>query len=474
MWFVGLQLFIWAATGLYMVSIDIHTIHGDHAVLPPPALDVKQVKFTPQQMLSMLHQTIAPATIEHISLRMLSGGLSAKSLSQLPLQPQALAVYEVILSGATPAKQLYNATTGELISPFSISEIEVITLAQLHEKYQSVPIKDLRYLTQLPSEVSSRHAPAYRITLDTWHNLTLYVDPYSAKIVTKRHDLWRIFDWAWRLHITDYDDGENVHNWWLQLLSVLSMVSVMFGIITLFFRFKTRRTQHTHLFKRHIVHKWLACVMLLPLSIWLLTGIILSFFHSDPTTSLRPTTQLSITPNELGFNLTEIPLDMQRPPIEINIAFKLNQWLIEVIQQKGFHTNLRSQRRLFHLNGQAFSLTTEHINQFIKTTAPTLGKISEIDTLTPNWWILTGYQNPVLSVKFSEHSEQHYFDRDGATWIGADTPKNQILQFMRTLHFMDYLAVGGFNHIWNILFAGLMLIMSISGIYLLVRPRIAH
>lgn len=71
MWLIGLQLLFWSATGLYMVSIDIHTIHGDHVTLPAQSLDMPQVKISHSQILEILNQTTDSLPIKHISLRML-------------------------------------------------------------------------------------------------------------------------------------------------------------------------------------------------------------------------------------------------------------------------------------------------------------------------------------------------------------------------------------------------------------------
>ena len=73
--------------------------------------------------------------------------------------------------------------------------------------------------------------------LDDLAGTTFYIQQATGQIVTRRHNVWRAFDWMWRLHIMDYDDGENVANPLLLVLAVLAIVAIISGILLLACRF---------------------------------------------------------------------------------------------------------------------------------------------------------------------------------------------------------------------------------------------
>ena len=48
----GIQLFLWALSGLYMVSMDIDFIHGEHLIIEQsPVIDSQQLQFSIPQLL---------------------------------------------------------------------------------------------------------------------------------------------------------------------------------------------------------------------------------------------------------------------------------------------------------------------------------------------------------------------------------------------------------------------------------------
>ena len=477
MWLVGLQLLLWSATGLFMVSIDIHDIHGDRVFASPQPLNMQQVLLSPSQIINLIDYSEQEISFNQISLRMLPIVSSSQPLlSSASPDTKHQPVYVVSFNGNSRMNQQFMATNGEPLAALTSTQIVKLAQAQLHPKYRSTSIKQVQYLTQLPSEVAPQHAPALQIVLDTWDHLTLYVNPESGKIVTVRHDLWRIFDRAWRLHITDYDDGENHHNWFLQLLASISLVSLVLGTITLSFRLKNRRNHHSQGLSQHNLHKWLASFMLIPLGIWIISGLILSVVHPESTTDIRstPSTASPIIDSPLWDLQNVADTNIMGQPIEINLVYRLNQWLFEVVEESGFHRNLAAKQHLTLSNGMPFVVTEKHISDYVQKSAPQLGPVRTVSQFLPSWLTLPGYQNPIVRTSFTDNNETHYFDRNSAQWIKADTPINQFLQLMRTLHFMDYLNIGGFNHIWNLIFAALMLILSISGLTLLfksTRPR---
>ena len=87
------------------------------------------------------------------------------------------------------------------------------------------------------SEYRGRALPLYRITSYDENNkeINVYLNPYSGKIEAIRTLSWRIWDFLWGLHIIDWSERDNINNIFLQIFSLLALVSSITGII-LFFR----------------------------------------------------------------------------------------------------------------------------------------------------------------------------------------------------------------------------------------------
>ncbi len=87
------------------------------------------------------------------------------------------------------------------------------------------------------SEYRGRLLPLYRITSYDKNDkeINVYINPFSGKIEAIRTFSWRIWDFLWGLHIIDWNDRDNINNIFLQIFSLLALVSSITGII-LFFR----------------------------------------------------------------------------------------------------------------------------------------------------------------------------------------------------------------------------------------------
>ena len=95
-----------------------------------------------------------------------------------------------------------------------------------------------------PFELSRRvhnALPAWRVNFADFGNPSLYISATNGKLLAKRHEFWRIFDWMFRFHIMDYSDSEidNILLFWITLMSVLAAIS---GLVLTYFRvFKSNK-----------------------------------------------------------------------------------------------------------------------------------------------------------------------------------------------------------------------------------------
>jgi hypothetical protein len=65
--------------------------------------------------------------------------------------------------------------------------------------------------------------------------------PFPGELVTRRHELWRVFDFAWMLHIMDYKTRDNVNNWLLRGFTLAALALALSGAWLLFYAFPRRK-----------------------------------------------------------------------------------------------------------------------------------------------------------------------------------------------------------------------------------------
>ncbi|MFP5329094.1 MAG: PepSY domain-containing protein [Alphaproteobacteria bacterium] len=211
--FIGLQVVIWSLSGLYMTAIHIDIIHGDHLVreLPGPKIPA-----------SALADPVAVAA---------ANGASAMRLTLLGGQPA------YVLS-AEAGERVVDARSGRPLPPPDEAEIRRIATATYTG---TEPIASIRLIEEIPGEIRGRKPPLWRVEFDHWNKPTLYFSPTTGELLTRRHELWRIFDFVWMLHIMDYDERENVNNTLLRVFTWGAVLMALSGAWLLLFSFPKKK-----------------------------------------------------------------------------------------------------------------------------------------------------------------------------------------------------------------------------------------
>lgn len=182
---IGLQAVLWTATGFYMVAVHIDTIHGDHLVRTP---DVQPFQ---------LDELIAP------------GEIVARYPNASAIELQRLFGRPVWRVDAGGGPFLIDAKTGSALAPMTEAQVRL----RAREIYTGdEPISSVRLLTEAPQEVQTRRPPFWQVEFARWNKPTLYISPATGDLISRRHALWRVFDFAWMLHIMDYEGRTNVNN----------------------------------------------------------------------------------------------------------------------------------------------------------------------------------------------------------------------------------------------------------------------
>ena len=211
--FVGLQVVLWSLSGLYMTAIHIDIIHGDHLIREAPARAVD---------LSALRDPLAVAA---------AYGAAGARLAWVAGRPAYVLATE---SGET----VVDAASGRPVDKPGEGDIRAIARATYTG---SEKIASTRLISEVPGEIRGRKPPLWRVEFDHWNKSTLYFSAATGELVTRRHELWRIFDFMWMLHIMDYDERDNVNNLLLRIFCVGSVALTLTGAWLLLFSFPRRK-----------------------------------------------------------------------------------------------------------------------------------------------------------------------------------------------------------------------------------------
>lgn len=211
---IGVQALLWMCSGLYMTSISIEIIHGDHlAHVQQDPLQAGQVRVAPSELAKRFDG------MEHLRLK--------RFMDQV--------VYEVHHAGGTA---LVDAQSGVTISPLPEARIREAASAL----YQGdAPIEAVALLREAPQEVATRPVPMWQVRFADRGATTLYLSPQTGELLAKRHTLWRLFDFLWMLHIMDYESRTDVNNTLLRVAAGVGMAFALSGVWLLFYSFSKRR-----------------------------------------------------------------------------------------------------------------------------------------------------------------------------------------------------------------------------------------
>ena len=212
--FVGIQAVIWTATGMYMVAVHIDYIHGDHLI---------RRSATPAVALNNL---VTPAVAVASD-----PGVREVRLQRLLDQP----VWRV---DAKPGSYLVDARSGQRVPPLTEQQVRDVA----GRLYTGDPdIVSVKLLTEAPLEMQSRKPPYWRVEYKGWNQPTLYISPTTGDLISRRHNLWRIFDFVWMMHIMDYDERTDVNNPLLRIATWSAVLMAFAGAWLLVWSFPRKK-----------------------------------------------------------------------------------------------------------------------------------------------------------------------------------------------------------------------------------------
>lgn len=221
---VGLQILIWVAGGVVMSFISIEKVRGEHKIAATELLVMD-----PSELISLSDAA------DSVGI----SNLSDASLGQVTSTP----VWR--LKSPDGASFVVDAKSGASLSP--VSEQLAIEIAK--SDYSGSGALDRIENIENPPGEYGRPGPVWQVTFTDGDATTLYIDPATAEVRARRSSTWRFYDFFWRLHIMDYDDGEDFNHPLLITAAGAALFVAFSGLILLFI--KTRRTLIAWRRRRH-------------------------------------------------------------------------------------------------------------------------------------------------------------------------------------------------------------------------------
>jgi len=167
---VGIQLFIWTASGLYMTAMPLYMVHGKHLITPVESTIINT------------NETIFPIA----SILQQHNEVTSVEFKKIANQ----SVYVVKSSEGT---RIYDAKTGQpnlLVTADKAKEIAGARYTGIAKVSSVVKIESS---SQAP-EIGGRATPIWQVNFDDWVNTSIYVSTNMEQVSTVRSDIWRIFD----------------------------------------------------------------------------------------------------------------------------------------------------------------------------------------------------------------------------------------------------------------------------------------
>lgn len=205
---IGIQIVLWLAGGFVMSVIPIETVRSEHKIIK------QSERALPDSLVSVSAlKTDAPV-------------ISAETgwLLDTP-------VWRVVLMDGTA--HMFSAVDGERLSP--INEDTALKIAQRDVKIIEPP--EAKLLDKAPSEYKGP-LPVWAVQTHASDALTIYIAPNTGKVRGRRSNVWRFYDFFWKLHVMDYDDGEDFNHPLLYIAAGIALLFAFSGMILLVIRLR--------------------------------------------------------------------------------------------------------------------------------------------------------------------------------------------------------------------------------------------
>ena len=207
---LGLQFVIWTVSGAMMAVLNMEEVAGGEAksaaatpVLPAVSTAWPQVR-----------QSLGSSPVTGVALR--------------PLLDR------YVLEVATPAGvKLFDAGDGR---PIAVAAVLAKDVAE--GSYTGAgKVKAVAPLAELELAVREHELPIWRVDFTDAQNSSFYVSGMTGKLLERRNDTWRTWDFFWMLHNMDYVNRTSFNH---PLIVVLAFGIIWLSIMGFWLLFRTK------------------------------------------------------------------------------------------------------------------------------------------------------------------------------------------------------------------------------------------
>lgn len=210
---VGLQVLFWVAGGLVMSAIPIGKVRGEHHVAGFQASTLAlDALLTPGE--AAARAGLAP--------------------SEVTLKSTPRGAYW-LLKAPDGATHVIDAVTGH--HPVPIQAQEARFLAGVAYEGAGHQPTAASYYPKAPQE-AAEDGPVWKVEFNDPERTALYLSPETGEVVARRSQLWRFYDFFWRLHILDFNTGDNFNHPLLIGMAALSLPMAITGLVALVIRLR--------------------------------------------------------------------------------------------------------------------------------------------------------------------------------------------------------------------------------------------
>lgn len=220
----GVQVVLWVLSGAVFVWLDLDDVHGDLEVRsqPPVRLEAGALSAPEAAAVAALERKEGRALAPTRLLLTTFGGR------------QARAVFEG--GGGVPVGLV--AADGSVLTPLDEAAARAVAVADYAPGHL---VKSALLVEAAGGDYRGDELPVWRVEFDGPKQTRLYVSPRSGKVVARRNDRWRVFDFFWMLHTMDYRDRDDFNHPLIRAAALGALAVVLTGTLLLWQRFVPAR-----------------------------------------------------------------------------------------------------------------------------------------------------------------------------------------------------------------------------------------
>lgn len=214
---VGLQILAWTVSGLYMTWFPIEQVRSEHLIREAKPRDLRAAKnlISPERAVEAVKAPVSRLELVDIAGRWMWR-----------------------IDSAGKPHMLIDAEKGQVVSPLDETEARRIAAADYAGTGR---IAAAALIKDKPPIEYRRALPVWQVSFEDEDQTRLYIEPLTGKVVARRSDLWRTYDFLWSLHIMDYSEREDFNHWPIIIFALLSLALTITGIGLVVIRFWPQR-----------------------------------------------------------------------------------------------------------------------------------------------------------------------------------------------------------------------------------------